>query len=117
MKDFLNKVDQAYSASEALDKINLKLNNSSCCPKFLMIFTDLEMPVMNGYLFSLKVRDLYSNSSPPLPNIICCSGYRKEEDSRITSKAFDDCLQKPILKIALMRLMENYLSETIYNSQ
>ena len=85
MKDFTGKLDHSYNGEDAFKKVKTQALNK-CCKKYHMIFMDIEMPIMDGYQSSLKIREFFrkpdmATIEPPI--IVAVTGYRNEDDERL----------------------------------
>jgi CheY-like chemotaxis protein len=70
-----------------------------------LVLMDLEMPVMNGYEATEKIKELNKNVSVIAQTALLLS----EEASRLKAGGFDDCLQKPISTDLLYSAIEKCL--------
>ncbi|KAL4461902.1 hypothetical protein ABPG72_001603 [Tetrahymena utriculariae] len=106
------QIDMAFSGESALQKIQERIkNNFPCCPFYLMIFMDIDMPVMNGYETTQLITQVFKEnliSSFECP-IIACSAYVNPEDKQ---KAFEsgmlDYVTKPIMLGTLDKVFTNW---------
>mmetsp|Transcript_4123 Transcript_4123/g.3043 ORF Transcript_4123/g.3043 Transcript_4123/m.3043 type:complete len:84 (-) Transcript_4123:76-327(-) len=60
------KCDVAYCGSEALKKVEQRMNKLhqyACSDVYPLILTDINMPEMDGIQFSKKVRELISHNN------------------------------------------------------
>ena len=61
-----------------------------------IIFMDIQMPVMNGYEATKKIRELKSGQNVPI--IAITAGTEKEERGKCLSAGMNDYIPKPIIK-------------------
>ncbi len=49
MKNYMFKIDCVNNGEEAVKKVQEKFNNNKCCPAYLLIFMDVDMPIKDGF--------------------------------------------------------------------
>ncbi len=60
IKNYNFKIDYANNGEEAVQKVNDKYQNNNCCPKYLLIFMDVDMPIKDGFEASTEITQIYS---------------------------------------------------------
>jgi PAS domain S-box-containing protein len=72
-----------------------------------IIFMDIQMPEMNGYEASMKIRQL--ETGPRTPIIALTAGIVKGEREKCLAAGMDDYLTKPVLKDTLEETIRRWL--------
>ncbi|WP_232290987.1 ATP-binding protein [Pseudomonas chlororaphis] len=74
--------------------------------RFDLIITDCNMPVMNGYEMTRKIRELErQNGRPPCTIIGFTANARPEEKTKCLQAGMDDCVFKPVSLTAVSTLL------------
>ncbi|MFQ3573276.1 MAG: response regulator [Thermodesulfovibrionales bacterium] len=96
-----HSVTTASDGTEAIDLLQKRT--------FDIVFMDINMPNMDGYETTKKIRSLGINAGEgPIP-IIAMTAYATDGDKdRCLESGMDDYISKPIDSKALYRLLENY---------
>ncbi|MCK9502863.1 MAG: EAL domain-containing protein [Porticoccaceae bacterium] len=89
----------SYDGQDALDKILRK--------QFDLILMDCNMPVMDGYVATEKIRKL-QNSSKMLPVIAMTANNTPEERQRCLSSGMNDFIAKPLSVDALYKMLSKW---------
>ncbi len=85
-------------------KLAIEILNQN--PNIDLIFMDLKMPIMNGYMATKLIKQTHPN----LP-IIAQTAYSSSGDKNNAFKAgCDDFISKPIKNEDIMKLLEKYLN-------
>ncbi len=93
----------AANGKEALDMV--------IADPFDLIFMDVQMPVMDGYAATRKIREIETASHREKSLIIALSANALSEDIQNSYQAgCDDYLAKPIKKDVLYQILEKYFS-------
>jgi len=74
--------------------------------KFDLIFMDVQMPILDGYEATKKIRGLGFD----MPIIACTAGSQEKEKDIALSFGMDDILQKPFTKEDLFVILNEYLN-------
>ena len=96
----------AYNGKEAVDLI--KIDHSAV----MLIFMDLNMPVMNGYAATKELKRLMTAGMISAIPIIACTAYSQEKERELCLQSgFDDFLTKPLNGRKLAQLIKKFLEE------
>ncbi|SFG65348.1 ATP-binding protein [Pedobacter insulae] len=90
------EVDVASDGVMALDKLDVNRHQ--------IVLMDLNMPVMDGYEASKKVRELNTN----IPIIALTANLRKDIEAKIAELAINDVIVKPFLPDELYQKVKKY---------
>lgn len=104
------KCETANDGEEAIAKY---MNPS---PRYDLIVMDIEMPKMNGYEVTKKIREYEKEQRKDhrIP-IICVSGNSGEEfKSRVMREGFDDCVPKPYDKMIMLQKVHDLLNPSTF---
>ncbi|WP_165872724.1 ATP-binding response regulator [Celerinatantimonas diazotrophica] len=91
------KIIEAQNGQEALEKIHQH--------KLDIIFMDIQMPLLNGFDASHKIKEIY----PKLP-IIALSGESDKDEIQKINNIMDDRLEKPVRKNDLIKIIDKWLN-------
>ena len=95
IKGLSSIVDRAFNGLEALNKVRDSYESGSHI--YSLIFTDISMPIKNGFELSKDIREYYHLKQARQPMIIACTGHVEEE---FINKAWlhdiDEILPKPM---------------------
>ncbi|CAD8085884.1 unnamed protein product [Paramecium primaurelia] len=113
LKMILNELnyqaDSVYDGQQAIDLIQLRIQNNKCHPFYSLILMDIEMPKLNGFEASLKIKQILGDKSDQT-TIIMCSAYDNQECIKMCQSCLmKDVLPKPITKMSLQYIIEKYL--------
>jgi len=73
-----------------------------------LIFMDIQMPEMNGYETTARIRELEEGRRTPI--VALTAGIVKGEREKCLAAGMDDYLTKPVLKDTLERTIRNWLT-------
>ena len=94
----------SYNVSTAEDGMDAISKVKKC--NFDLIFMDVQMPILDGYEATKKIRDL----GYKMPIIACTAGSQEREKDIALSFGMNDILQKPFTKDDLFVILREYLS-------
>ena len=96
-------IDEAENGQVAIDMFQKK--------KYDLIFMDIQMPVMDGYVASRTIRDLETESGNSKTPIIALTAHAtREEIDKCLAAGCSSHLSKPIKKSTLMDSMRIYIN-------
>jgi CheY-like chemotaxis protein/HPt (histidine-containing phosphotransfer) domain-containing protein len=98
------RVEIASNGKEALDKLSKD--------NFDLVFMDCQMPVMDGYEATRKIRILEEqNPSRRIPIIALTAGFNPEDRVKCTNAGMDYYLTKPFSVSDIRDVLEKFLGE------
>lgn len=105
-------VETAYNGKEALDKV-IKRATYKCSPQckpYSIIFLDLNMPIMDGYECTRKLKEFWK-SNPDSKSIIvaCTAAVQSSERQKVKEAGMDDFIGKPISKSKINEILAKYM--------
>jgi CheY-like chemotaxis protein len=77
--------------------------------RFNLIFMDCQMPRMDGFEATRRIRALESPSSPRIPVIAITASAMSGDKERCLAAGMDDYLSKPFARAELERLILRYI--------
>lgn len=89
-------------AEDGIDAINCVKEN-----KFDLIFMDIQMPILDGYEATKRLREMEYK----MPIIACTAGSQENERKIAISFGMNDVLSKPFTKEELKAILDKYLVE------
>jgi CheY-like chemotaxis protein/nitrogen-specific signal transduction histidine kinase/HPt (histidine-containing phosphotransfer) domain-containing protein len=100
------EVDIANNGEEAIEKY--------MDGNFDLIFMDCQMPVMDGYEATRRIRELESsNQYQPIPIVALTAGINKEDKERCRLAGMNRYLTKPFSITELTEVLRDFLGESI----
>ncbi len=97
LKDYNFAIDFAENGEEAFEKFRQE--------KYDVVFMDIQMPVMDGYSASKKIREFeVSNEIENVP-IIAMTAFSSTEKSKAVEAGMNHYISKPISKNGLLRVL------------
>ncbi len=98
------RVDVAQNGREAVDRISRE--------NYDLVLMDCQMPVMDGYEATLKIRQHDRTANGQKPNIIIAmTAFAMKEDKQLClSAGMDDYIAKPVTRDSLLEILEKHLS-------
>eukprot|EP00826_Nyctotherus_ovalis_P006723 TRINITY_DN1161_c0_g1_i4.p3 TRINITY_DN1161_c0_g1~~TRINITY_DN1161_c0_g1_i4.p3 ORF type:complete len:118 (+),score=42.06 TRINITY_DN1161_c0_g1_i4:98-451(+) len=101
------KFDWAKNGLMAVDKYDQAMRDSET---YVMIFMDLEMPMMDGYEATVKIREIERDNGYR-PTLICAlSAYTDEKvKKRCMECGMDDYLSKPLNMELMLQMIAKEL--------
>lgn len=110
-KQFNKSVDKAYGGEEAVKLIQRRKNEmTSLCPKvYKMIFMDLNMPEVDGFETTRRIKDKVKNKEIEDVVIVACTAYPENEyKSKCLKAGMSEFVNKPVTKAKIMEILEKY---------
>jgi len=106
------KHDSVYSGQNAIRKL-LNRQGKPCgndCQNYCVVFMDQEMPDLNGADTVYEIKKLQEENLLALNiKIIGCTAHKsKEEVDKFMEAGIDQCIQKPISKVMIQDLLEEF---------
>jgi CheY-like chemotaxis protein len=104
MKKFMSKLSIGCEvAANGREAVDLFLKE-----KFCMIFMDCEMPIMDGFIATAKIRQLEEATDAHIP-IVAVTAYTSEHDKhKCMESGMDFHIPKPVSLHVLKQIMETY---------
>jgi len=103
------KSDSVFDGKSAIEKV-MDRKRHLCgddCKPYSVIFMDQEMPGMTGSEVVKELRRLQEERIVPTMKIIGCTAHGgKEEVERFLESGIDECIQKPISKQVIVRILK-----------
>ncbi len=106
MKVVLKQLNLSFDiASDGLEALEqFKLNN------YDLIIMDENMPNMNGIEATRRILEIEKeNNQPHIPIVALTANALKGDRERFLSAGMDEYMTKPVDKIKLAKMLENYL--------
>lgn len=100
------KVDSASNGEEAYD---LVLSNP--LNYYNLILMDIEMPIMDGYLATKKIREIKRNDIKDLPIIAMTANAFKEDVNKALTSGMNAYITKPIKFNTLLSVVKKFLTK------
>jgi len=104
IKNHVKKIDVADNGKEALDKMALA--------KFDLVLMDIQMPIMDGFKATEKIRALEENSDTRTPIIAVTANAFPEDRERCLRGGMDDYISKPFDPEVLIKKMKHLLDDS-----
>jgi CheY-like chemotaxis protein len=100
-------VTAVTNGQELLDAIALTLHDPATNPPFDAVFTDVQMPVMDGMTATRKIRELETElgSKVHTPIFAVTAHAMNEEKSRMRESGVDDVVTKPVEPAEVSRVL------------
>ena len=103
--DIENEVDFCMNGEEAFNLVKFAFENSI---RYKLIFTDFNMPIMNGLEATTKIRDFLEISGQQ-PIIVGVTGYASSKYHQIGQEAgMDTVIAKPMYVQTLKEILDKY---------
>ncbi|CAD8119391.1 unnamed protein product [Paramecium sonneborni] len=108
LSNFGIKSESAYDGTQALEKVNIRLNNKECCKSYRIIFMDIEMPGKNGFQTSAEIVEILKQSNFQSV-IVMCSAYTGEANvEQARQCGMKEIIPKPIALNNMQILISKY---------
>jgi CheY-like chemotaxis protein len=104
LKKIVKNIDVASNGKEALDKFGTS--------KYDLILMDIQMPIMNGYVATKKIRELELSSNTHTPIIAITANALAGDKEKCLAAGMNDYLSKPFQIETLVQKMKSLLDNT-----
>ena len=101
LKKLVKNIEIANNGKEALDKI--------ASSRFDIILMDIQMPIMNGFVATKKIRDIEASSNTHTPIIAITANALLGDKEECLASGMDDYISKPFQIEVLIQKMKNLL--------
>ena len=101
LKKTVKNIDIANNGKEALDKFG--------SAKYDVILMDIQMPIMNGFVTTKKIRNIEKSTSTHTPIIAITANALLGDKEECIASGMDDYLSKPFQIETLLNKMQNQL--------
>jgi len=107
---FLDKSGYSYDiAANGKDAVEMYTSNFS---GYALILMDCQMPVMDGYEASIKIREIESISNRQHIPIIAMTAYAQDSDKqKCLDAGMSDYIKKPIQRRILLTMLQKWTSQ------
>jgi CheY-like chemotaxis protein/HPt (histidine-containing phosphotransfer) domain-containing protein len=95
------EVDVANNGREALEALRRR--------EYAVVLMDVQMPVMDGYEATRRIRELEGSSQSSIPIIAITASAMKGDREKCLAAGMDDYISKPINRDELFRVLRKYL--------
>jgi CheY-like chemotaxis protein/signal transduction histidine kinase len=102
IKNEVKKIEVAYNGKEALDKF--------AKAKYDLILMDVQMPIMDGFKATQKIREIEKSTNTHTPIIAVTANAFPEDQERCITSGMDDYISKPFQPEELIGKIKHHLS-------
>ncbi|MBN2743289.1 phospho-acceptor domain-containing protein [Breznakibacter xylanolyticus] len=102
IKNHVSRIDVAFNGKEALDKFGKA--------KYDLILMDVQMPIMDGFKATQKIREIERSSNTHTPIIAVTANAFPEDRERCFASGMDDYISKPFQPEDLIGKIKQHLS-------
>ncbi|WP_075589722.1 response regulator [Labilibacter marinus] len=102
IKNEVRKIEVAYNGKEALDKFGKA--------KYDLILMDVQMPIMDGFKATQKIREIEKSTNTHTPIIAVTANAFPEDKERCMASGMDDYISKPFQPEDLIGKIKHHLS-------
>jgi len=103
IRNEVSKIDIAFNGKEALEKFGMA--------KYDLILMDVQMPIMDGFKATQKIREIEKSTNTHIPIIAVTANAFPEDKDRCLIAGMDDYISKPFQPEELItKIRENLLS-------
>ncbi|TLX74969.1 response regulator [Labilibacter sediminis] len=102
IKNEVKKIEVAYNGKEALDKFGKA--------KYDLILMDVQMPIMDGFKATQKIREIEKSTNTHTPIIAVTANAFPEDKERCIASGMDDYISKPFQPEDLINKITHHLS-------
>lgn len=103
IKNEVKKIDIAFNGKEALEKFGLA--------KYDLILMDVQMPIMDGFKATQKIRELEQSTNSHIPIIAVTANAFPEDREKCLTVGMDDYISKPFQPEELINKIRENLSK------
>lgn len=101
IKNEVNRIDVAFNGKEALDKFGKA--------KYDLILMDVQMPIMDGFKATQKIREIEESTNSHTPIIAVTANAFPEDKERCMAVGMDDYISKPFQPEELINKIKKHL--------
>ncbi|MBN2166725.1 MAG: response regulator [Marinilabiliaceae bacterium] len=102
IKNEVNKIEVAFNGKEALDKFGKA--------KYDLILMDVQMPIMDGFKATQKIREIERSTNTHTPIIAVTANAFPEDKEKCIASGMDDYISKPFQPEDLITKIKQHLS-------
>jgi len=102
IKNEVNRIDVAFNGKEALDKFGKA--------KYDLILMDVQMPIMDGFKATQKIREIEQSTNTHTPIIAVTANAFPEDKERCMASGMDDYISKPFQPEDLITKIKQHLA-------
>ncbi len=102
IKNEVQKIEVAFNGKEALDKFGKA--------KYDLILMDVQMPIMDGFKATQKIREIEKSSGTHTPIIAVTANAFPEDKEKCLTVGMDDYISKPFQPEDLIKKIKQHLS-------
>ncbi|MCU4164536.1 response regulator [Marinilabiliaceae bacterium A049] len=102
IKNEVQKIEVAFNGKEALDKFGKA--------KYDLILMDVQMPIMDGFKATQKIREIEKSTGTHTPIIAVTANAFPEDKEKCMSVGMDDYISKPFQPEDLIKKIKQHLS-------
>lgn len=102
IKNHVSRIDVAFNGKEALDKFGKA--------KYDLILMDVQMPIMDGFKATQKIREIERSANTHTPIIAVTANAFPEDRERCFASGMDDYISKPFQPEDLIGKIKQHLS-------
>ncbi|MCU4177373.1 response regulator [Carboxylicivirga sp. N1Y90] len=102
IKNEVQKIEVAFNGKEALDKFGKV--------KYDLILMDVQMPIMDGFKATQKIREIEKSTGTHTPIIAVTANAFPEDKEKCLSVGMDDYISKPFQPEDLIKKIKQHLS-------
>lgn len=100
-----HKVTAVTNGQELFDQVSASIVNDDA-PKFDVVFTDVQMPILDGITATRRIREMESHLGNVHTTIIAVTAHAmNEEKSRMREAGVDDVITKPVEPAEVARVL------------
>ncbi|NOZ46015.1 MAG: response regulator [Chlorobi bacterium] len=104
LKETVNSIDMAHNGKEAIDMFSKS--------KYDIVLLDIQMPIMDGYKTTRKLRELESANNVHTPIIAMTANAMEGDKEKCLNEGMDEYISKPYQMDYLVKCMEFHLSDS-----
>ncbi|ASB48448.1 response regulator [Alkalitalea saponilacus] len=102
IRNKVKKIDFAFNGKEALEKFGMA--------KYDLILMDVQMPIIDGFKATIKIRELEKSTNTRVPIIAVTANAFPEDKERCLASGMDDYISKPFQPEELIDKIKQHLS-------